>query len=81
MLKYRTPDEVYASSPRPQLDRDAFYGKWLDLYGRLRLKTPCVQSMLSPVCLDFAAMRLVAKAVLQECGLLRFFKSPGGPNV
>ena len=63
-------------NPQPDLDRQALYGRWLDMYGKLRLTPPYRQNII-----DLATTHLAAKAVLQEYGPLRFFKSPEGPDV
>jgi hypothetical protein len=81
ILGYRTPFEVFSTSPRLGLDRDALYEEWTAHLQGLRLKSVFLRGIIPPRDLDFTSMRLAAMAVLQGHGLLHYFRGPGGPKV
>ena len=69
-LGWRTPLEVYKTSPRVKIDREDFYRQWLDYRHRMRLKHAGDRGIITD---ELTVLRLAAVAVLQEHGLLKYY--------
>lgn len=81
ILGWRTPEQVFQAAKPPEIDREKLYGVWQERTERLLRRRTGAGGIIVKPRNEFAAMRLSAMAVLQERGLLRYFKGRGGPEV
>jgi hypothetical protein len=78
---YRTPLEVYSSTPRLSLDRDALYAEYETNLRELELKRSSRYGIMGTCSMDLDAMRFAALAVMHKHSLVRYFPGSAGPKV